>query len=70
MVRKVAEILAGSAAVVQVNTDDNPSLSSRFGVRGIPVLHLLHKGRSVDQLPGAQQAEAIVAWFRRKETEK
>jgi len=65
-VRKVAELLAGSAAVVQVNTDENPALSSRFGIRGIPVLHLLLKGRTVDQVPGAQTADAVVAWFRRK----
>ena len=68
MVRKVAEMLAGSAAVVQVNTDESPELASRFAVRGIPVMHLLRRGKSVDQIAGAQPAEAVVGWFRRKET--
>ena len=64
----MAETLAGSAAVVQVNTDESPVLSSRFTVRGIPVLHLLRDGKMVDQLPGVQSTDAVVAWFRHKES--
>jgi thioredoxin 2 len=64
-VRTVAERLAGRAAVVQVNTQENPGLASRFGVRGIPVVMLLHKGRVVDQLAGAQSVENLLAWFNR-----
>lgn len=63
--RTVAERLAGRAAVVQVNTQENPGLASRFGVRGIPVVMLLHKGRVVDQLAGAQSVENLLAWFNR-----
>lgn len=63
----MAEKLAGRAAVVQVNTDENPQLSSRFGVTGIPVLLLIKKGRVVDKVTGAQTAEAVVEWFRRNE---
>jgi thioredoxin-like negative regulator of GroEL len=65
-VRKVAELLAGKAAVVQVNTQENPQLAGRFGVRGIPVVILLRNGRIVDQLAGAQTAEALLAWFKRQ----
>jgi thioredoxin 2 len=64
-VRKVAELLAGKVAVVQVNTQDNPHLAERFNVRGIPVVYLLKNGKVVDQLAGAQSAEAVLAWFRR-----
>ena len=63
--RTVAEKLAGKAAVVQINTQENPALASRFGVRGIPVIMLLRKGRVVDQISGAQTAEALLAWFSR-----
>lgn len=62
----MAELLAGKAAVVQVNTDESPALASRFGVRGIPVIHLLRSGKSVDQLAGAQTPETVAAWFRNK----
>lgn len=51
--------------MVQVNTQDNPALASRFGVRGIPAVMLLRDGRVVDQLSGAQTAEALAAWFMR-----
>lgn len=64
--RTVAEKLAGEAAVVQVNTEENPALAGRFGVRGIPVLMLLRSGKAVAQLAGAQPAEAVLAWFRRQ----
>lgn len=60
----MAEIVAGSAAVVQVNTDQSPRLSARFTVRGIPVLLLLQKGRVVHRLQGAHPAESVVAWYR------
>lgn len=49
--------------MVQINTQDNPALASRFAVRGIPVIMLLQGGRTVDQLAGAHSAEAVLAWF-------
>ena len=63
--RTVAERLAGRAAVVQVNSEENQSLAARFKVRSIPVILLLRNGRLVEQLAGAQTAEAILNWFRR-----
>jgi thioredoxin 2 len=65
-VRTVAEKLAGQVAVVQVNTQENPALASRFGVRGIPVILLLKLGKIITQLPGAQSAEALLNWFKRQ----
>lgn len=64
-VHKVAESLAGVAAVVQINTQENPGLAGRFRVRGIPALLLIRKGEVVDQLSGARSSEAVIAWFRR-----
>jgi len=66
VVRTVAEKLAGQAAVLQINTRDNPNLAARFGIRGIPAIVLLKQGRVVEQLPGAQPLDAVLAWFRRK----
>jgi len=64
-VRTVAEKLAGTAAVVQIDTQVNPALAARFGVRGIPVIMLLKGGRVVERLSGAQPVEAVLSWFRR-----
>lgn len=63
-VRNVAEKLAGRAAVVQINTQENPALASRFAIRGIPHVILLRNARVVDQLPGARSADELLAWFR------
>ena len=35
-VEAAAQKLAGGARVYKVNVDDNPSVSPRFGIRGIP----------------------------------
>jgi thioredoxin 2 len=64
-VRKAAELLAGKAAVVQVNTQEYPQLAGRFGVRSIPVVYLLRNGRVADQLAGARSTEALLAWCKR-----
>lgn len=61
-IQKVAEKMAGKAAVVQINSQENPALAARFGVRGIPVIMLLKNGRIIDQLAGAQSVEAVLGW--------
>jgi thioredoxin 2 len=63
-VRTVAENLAGKTAVVQIDTQQNPALAARFGVRGIPELVLLRGGKIVSRLSGAESVEAVLAWFR------
>jgi thioredoxin 2 len=63
-VRTVAEKLAGKAAIVQIDTQKNPALAARFGVRGIPDLLLLRSGKIVSRLAGAQSIETVLAWFR------
>lgn len=60
----MAEKLAGKAAVVQIDTQQNQVLASRFNVRGIPVTILLRNGRVIDQLSGTRSAEEVLAWFR------
>ena len=52
--------------MVQINTQDNQALASRFAVRGIPIIMLLRSGKVVAQLAGAQSVEAILAWFNRE----
>ena len=66
-VRETAEILAGTAAIIQVNTQENPGLASRFGVKDIPVLFMLRQGKVIGQLPGRHSSDAIISWFRQKQ---
>jgi thioredoxin 2 len=52
--------LAGRALLVKVNSDDNPKLSARFGIRSIPTLVRIDKGRETARQSGAVPAAAIV----------
>jgi thioredoxin 2 len=60
-------LLAGKVAVVTINTQENPNLGGRFGVRGIPAIILFRRGKMVDQTAGAQTPEAVIAWVQRNE---
>ena len=52
--------------MVQVDTQQNPALAARFGVRAIPVTLLLRAGKVAGQLAGAQSAAQLLAWFQRQ----
>jgi thioredoxin len=62
-VEAAAQKLADSAKVFKINVDDNPSVSSRFNLRGIPTLILFEQGREQNRLVGLatrQQIEKLV----------
>lgn len=65
MVREIAGDLAGQAVVVQINTQENPALSTRYGIQGIPALLLLRKGSAVARLSGSRSRQSITDWFRK-----
>lgn len=56
--------LAGRALFVKVNSDENPALSSRFGIRSIPTMVRLERGRETARQSGAAPAGAITAFAR------
>src|ERR671931_2617263 len=58
-VEAVAEKYAGSATVVKLNVDDNPSVSQRYGIKGIPTLILFKNGREEERVVGATSEGAI-----------
>jgi len=60
-VEAAAQKLAGEAKVYKVNVDDNPSVSSRFGIHGIPTLILFKDGRETNRLVGLSSKEQIEA---------
>ena len=52
--------LGERALLDKVNSDDNPELSQRFGIRSIPTLVRLDRGRETRRQSGAIPAGAIV----------
>ena len=57
---QAARTLKGKALLVKVNSDDNPRTASRFGIRSIPTLLKLDRGREVSRVAGARPAGQIV----------
>lgn len=56
---------AGRLKVVKVNVDENPSVSERYQVQGIPTLLLFRQGRLVDRHVGAAPAAVLERWLDR-----
>ncbi|KAB2967063.1 thioredoxin TrxC [Zoogloea sp.] len=48
--------------LAKVNTEEEQRLAARFGIRSIPTLVLIHKGRELARQSGALGQEQIVRW--------
>ena len=59
--KQAAQQLANRALLVKVDTDANPMLSARFGIRSIPTLVRLQGGQETKRQSGALHASALVA---------
>ena len=58
---KLASSRVGQVIVAKVDTDAQPELSARFGVRSIPTMVVFRNGRETDRVSGAMPASAIAA---------
>jgi thioredoxin 1 len=59
VVESVAEKFQGTAKVYKLNVDDNPSVSQRFGIKGIPTLIVFKGGKEAERLVGATNEQAV-----------
>jgi thioredoxin 2 len=50
------------ARFAKVNSDEEPTLSARFGIRGIPTLLVFRRGREVARQSGAMDARTLTQW--------
>lgn len=59
-----AKMLEPQYRLAKVDTEAEPALGTRFGIRSIPTLVLLQGGREIARQAGAVGADQIVRWAR------
>ena len=59
IVEKIAEERTATVRVVKINSDENPLVSARYRVLGLPTMLLFDGGEPVLQLTGARPKSAI-----------
>lgn len=53
VVDEISQQYEGQIKVVKLNTDENPSVASQYGIRSIPTLMIFKGGERVDMVVGA-----------------
>jgi thioredoxin 1 len=53
VVDEIATQYEGQLKVVKMNTDENPDVASKYGIRSIPTLMIFKDGQKVDMVVGA-----------------
>jgi len=53
-----------SVRFVKVDSDASPQSSARFGIRSIPTVVLLDRGREIGRFSGVRSASDLQAWVR------
>lgn len=61
VVDEIATQYAGQIKVVKLNTDENPSVASQYGIRSIPTLMIFKAGQRVDMVVGAVPKTTLAA---------
>ncbi len=59
VVEKLAGEFAGQIKVGKLNTDDNPGVSMRYGIRAIPTIMMFKNGEVVDTRVGVQPEDSL-----------
>jgi thioredoxin 1 len=58
-IEALAEKYDGAARVVKINVDENPTVTNRYGIRGMPTLILFKNGREEERVLGAVSRDAL-----------
>ena len=58
-----AQRFAQRARLAKVNSDDEPALSARFGIRGIPTLIAFRGGKEIARQSGAMDLSTLERWI-------
>lgn len=58
-----AQQLSTSVRFAKINSDEEPTLAGRFGIRGIPALLLFRGGREIARQSGAMDLTGLKRWL-------
>ncbi len=59
---QAARAIEPRVRLAKVDTESQPALGARYGIRSIPTLALFHQGRELARQAGAMGAQDIVRW--------
>jgi thioredoxin 1 len=60
VVEEIAGQFEGQIKVVKVNTDENPQVATKYGIRSIPTLMIFKGGEKVNMVVGAVPKTTLV----------
>ena len=60
---QAAQSLEPRYRFVRVNTEEQPELAARFGIRSIPTLAIFGNGRELARQSGAMDAGSLMRWI-------
>ena len=63
ILESLAERCPGQWKLVTINVDQHQELASRFGVRGIPAVKMIHQGQVVGEFTGAMPEADVIQWL-------
>ena len=55
--------LEGTVTIAKLNIDENPTIPSQYGVRGIPTLMLFKNGEVLETKIGALPKSKLIEWI-------
>jgi thioredoxin 2 len=61
---QAAERLASDVRIAKLNTEEDPDIAGRFGIRGIPTMIAFRDGREVARQSGAMDLPGILGWIK------
>ena len=61
---EAAGVLEPGMRLVKLNSEDEPDIAGRLGIKGIPTMLLFSGGREIARVSGAVTTAGIVTWAR------
>lgn len=59
---EAARVLEPNVRLMKLNSEEQPDIAGRLGIRGIPTMLLYRDGKEIGRVSGAMSASQIVSW--------